>query len=199
MKEIVPEKTPKDPFLTELAKLAKQNDKIESQLYEQYNVKRGLRNADGTGVLVGLTEIGDVHGYIISEKEKVAVEGRLRYRGIEIEDIVAGFQKEKRHGFEETAYLLLFGEPPKRRDLTKFCHLLGKNRTLPEGFTENMILKAPSNNVMNKLARSVLASYSYDKTPEDRSLKNILRQCIGLIATFSDICGLRLSGEDSLL
>jgi citrate synthase len=181
---IVPEKTPKDPFLTELAKLAKQNNKIESQLYEQYSVKRGLRNADGTGVLVGLTEIGDVHGYIISEKEKVAVEGRLRYRGIEIEDLVEGFQKEKRHGFEETAYLLLFGELPRKKDLTKFCHLLGKSRILPEGFTENMILKAPSNNVMNKLARSVLANYSYDKTPEDRSLKNVLRQCIGLIARF---------------
>jgi citrate synthase len=181
---IVPEKTPKDPFLTELAKLAKQNNKIDPELYEKYSVKRGLRNADGTGVLVGLTEIGDVHGYIVSEKEKVPVEGKLRYRGMEIDDIVAGFQKEKRHGFEETAYLLLFGELPRKKDLTKFCHLLGRNRSLPEGFTENMILKAPSNNVMNKLARSVLAAYSYDKTPEDRSLKSILRQCIGLIARF---------------
>jgi citrate synthase len=181
---IVPEKTPKDPFLTELARLAKQNNKIDPELYEKFSVKRGLRNSDGTGVLVGLTEIGDVHGYIVSEKEKVAVPGRLRYRGMEIEDIVAGFQKEKRHGFEETAYLLLFGELPRKKDLTKFCHLLGKNRKLPEGFAENMILKAPSNNVMNKLARSVLAAYSYDKTPEDRSLKNILRQCIGLIARF---------------
>ncbi|MGA2915761.1 MAG: citrate/2-methylcitrate synthase [Sedimentisphaerales bacterium] len=181
---IVPEKTPKDPFLTELARLAKQNNKIEPELFEKFDVKRGLRNSDGTGVLVGLTEIGDVHGYIISEKEKVAVAGRLRYRGMEIEDIVAGFQKEKRHGFEETAYLLLFGELPKKKDLTKFCRLLGKNRVLPEGFAENMILKAPSNNVMNKLARSVLAAYSYDKTPEERSIKNILRQCIGLIARF---------------
>ena len=181
---IVPEKTPKDPFLTELARLAKQNNKIDPELFEKYDVKRGLRNSDGTGVLVGLTEIGDVHGYIINEKEKVAVPGRLRYRGIEIEDIVAGFQKEKRHGFEEVAYLLMFGELPKKKDLTKFCHLLGKNRSLPEGFAENMILKAPSNNVMNKLARSVLAVYSYDKTPEERSLKNILRQCIGLIARF---------------
>ncbi|MFA5291579.1 MAG: citrate/2-methylcitrate synthase [Phycisphaerae bacterium] len=181
---IVPEKTPKDPFLTELSRLAKQNNKIDPQLYEQFAVKRGLRNADGTGVLAGLTEIGDVHGYVINEGEKEAIEGRLRYRGMEIEDIVSGFQKEKRHGFEETAYLLLFGELPKKKDLTRFCHLLGKNRNLPEGFTENMILKAPSNNVMNKLARSVLAAYSYDKTPEDRSLKNILRQCIGLIARF---------------
>jgi len=181
---IVPEKMPKDPFLTELARLAKDNNKIDPQLFVKYDVKRGLRNADGTGVLVGLTEIGDVHGYIINEKEKVAMPGKLRYRGIEIEDIVAGFQKEKRHGFEETAYLLLFGELPKKKDLTKFNHLLGKHRNLPEGFTENMILKAPGSNVMNKLARSVLASYSYDKTPEDRSLKNVLRQCIGLIARF---------------
>lgn len=184
LEEIIPEHTPKDPFLAKLAKLARHNNKIEPGLYEQYNVKRGLRNADGTGVLVGLTEIGDVHGYIVSEKEKVPVEGRLRYRGIEIEDIVTGCLKEKRHGFEETAYLLLFGELPEKKDLTEFCRLLGKHRILPEGFTENMMLKAPSNNVMNKLARSVLACYSYDKTPEDRSLKNVLRQCIGLIARF---------------
>jgi citrate synthase len=181
---IVAEKAPKDPFLTELTKIAKQNNKIAPQLYEQYNVKRGLRNADGTGVLAGLTQVGDVHGYIINEGEKVAVDGRLRYRGIEIEDLVAGSQKEKRHGFEETAYLLMFGELPNKKDLHKFCRLLGKHRNLPEGFTENMILKAPSGNIMNKLARSVLAAYSYDKTPEDRSLKNVLRQCIGLIARF---------------
>jgi citrate synthase len=181
---IVEEKTPKDPFLTELTKIAKLNNKIAPQLYEQYNVKRGLRNADGTGVLAGLTQIGDVHGYIVSEGEKVAVEGRLRYRGMEIEDLVAGSQKEKRHGFEETAYLLMFGELPNKKELNQFCKLLGKYRDLPEGFTENMILKAPSCNIMNKLARSVLAAYSYDKMPEDRSLKNILRQCIGLIARF---------------
>jgi citrate synthase len=182
--EIIIDKTPKDPFLTELARLAKQNNKIDPELFEKFSVKRGLRNSDGTGVLVGLTEIGDVHGYIISEKEKVAVEGRLRYRGIEIEDIVGGFQKEKRAGYEETAYLLMFGELPKKKELTKFCHLLGRKRMLPEGFTENMTLKAPSSNVMNKLARSVLAYYSYDKDPEGRSLKNIVRQCIGLIAKF---------------
>jgi len=181
---IVEEKNPKDPFLTELTKIAKQNNKIPQYLYEQYNVKRGLRNADGTGVLAGLTRVGDVHGYIVSEGEKIAVDGRLRYRGMEIEDLVAGCQKEKRHGFEETAYLLMFGELPQKRELNKFCKQLGKNRALPEGFAENMILKAPSGNIMNKLARSVLAAYSYDKTPEDRSLKNILRQCIGLIARF---------------
>ncbi len=184
MEGIVPERTPKDPFLTELARLARQHNKIATELYEYYSVKRGLRNADGTGVLVGLTEIGDVHGYIVSEGEKEPVDGRLRYRGIDIEDVVAGFQKEKRPGYEEIAYLLLFGQLPKKEDLTKFCRFLGRNRKLPEGFTENMILKSPSDNVMNKLARSVLAGYSYDKTPEDRSLRNVLRQCIGLIARF---------------
>ncbi|MDD5010819.1 MAG: citrate/2-methylcitrate synthase [Phycisphaerae bacterium] len=181
---IIPERTPKDPFLVKLSRLARHNNRIPAELYEQFAVKCGLRNADGTGVLAGLTEIGDVHGYIISEKEKVPVEGKLRYRGMEIEDLVAGFQKEKRHGFEETAYLLLFGELPKKKDLTDFCRMLGRKRNLPEGFTENMILKSPSSNVMNKLARSVLALYSYDKTPEDRSMRNILRQCVGLIARF---------------
>ncbi len=184
LEEIIPERTPKDPFLAELAKIAKRQNKIPLQLYEYYNVKRGLRNTDGTGVLVGLTEIGDVHGYIVSEKEKVPVEGKLRYRGIEVEDIVSGFIKEKRHGFEETVYLLLFSELPSKDNLTKFCERLGQKRKLQEGFTENMVLKSPSSNIMNKLARSVLVQYSYDKTPEDRSPKNILRQCIGLIARF---------------
>jgi citrate synthase len=130
---IVVEKTPKNPFLTELARLVKDNTRIDPELFSKYDVKRGLRNSDGTGVLVGLTQIGDVHGYIINEKEKVAVPGKLRYRGIEIEDLVAGFQKEKRHGYEETAYLLLFGELPKKKDLTKFTHLLGRQRKLPDG------------------------------------------------------------------
>jgi citrate synthase len=181
---IVEEKAPNDPFLMELTKIARHNNKIAPHLYEQYSVKRGLRNADGTGVLAGLTQVGDVHGYIINEGEKVAVDGRLRYRGIEIEDLVAGCQREKRHGFEETAYLLMFGQLPGKKELGEFCRLLGKRRHLPEGFTENMILKSPSNNIMNKLARSVLGAYSYDKSSEDRSLKNVVRQCIGLIARF---------------
>jgi len=182
--EIIPAQfSLKDPFLTRLAQIARKNNKIPLQPYQQYDVKRGLRNADGTGVLVGLTEIGDVHGYIVIEKEKVPVPGRLKYRGFDITNIVEGCLKEKRHGFEETAYLLLFGQLPGRDDLNKFKKMLGRNRALPEGFTENMILKAPSSNIMNKLARSVLAFYSYDKNPEDRSLKNILRQCINLIAS----------------
>jgi citrate synthase len=160
------------------------NNQIDPALYTKYGVKRGLRNEDGTGVLVGLTQIGDVHGYIVDEKEKVAVEGRLRYRGIELKDLVAGFQSEKRFGFEETVYLLLFGQLPNKEELETFCEVLGSNRTLPQGFTEDMILKIPSNNIMNKLARSVLVSYSYDEDPEDNSVENVLKQAIQLIARF---------------
>ena len=174
----------KDAFLEALTKTARKNSKIKSDLYQHYNVKRGLRNADGTGVLVGLTEIGDVHGYIVDEGEKKPVHGRLSYRGLDVNDLVTGYQNEKRLGFEETAFLLLFGQLPGKTELESFNAMLGRNRSLPEGFTENMILKAPSGDIMNKLARSVLVAYSYDKKPEDRSLKNILRQCVGLIAKF---------------
>ncbi|MDD4189572.1 MAG: citrate/2-methylcitrate synthase [Eubacteriales bacterium] len=157
---------------------------INKDLYERYNVKKGLRNADGTGVLVGLTNIGDVHSYIIDEGEKVPVEGRLLYRGIDIYDLVEGFQRDKRFGFEECCYLLLFGELPSKHDLEEFNRLLGSNRELQEGFTRETILKAPSWNIMNKLARSVLASYSYDENPEDLGTENVIRQCITLIASF---------------
>ena len=174
----------RDVFLDNITKIARKNSKIKPELYQHYNVKRGLRNADGTGVLVNLTEIGDVHGYIIDEGEKKPTQGRLCYRGLNINDLVGGCQKERRFGFEETVFLLLFGQLPKKTELEKFNAILGRNRSLPEGFTENMILKAPGSNIMNKLARSVLVAYSYDRKPEDRSLKNILRQCIGLTAKF---------------
>lgn len=163
---------------------ATKKNAINTELYHKFNVKRGLRNADGTGVLVGLTSIGDVHGYILDENEKVPVEGRLRYRGIDVEDIVEGFQKEKRFGFNEVAYLLLFGDLPNQQQLMHFREMIGECRALPDGFTENMILKAPSSNIMNKLARSILACYSYDKNPEDLSVKNVVRQCIELLARF---------------
>ncbi len=173
-----------DKILSDYAHKVTHNNTIDSSLFTKYNVKRGLRNADGTGVLVGLTTVGEVHGYVFDENEKRAVEGRLRYHGIEIEDLVEGFQKEKRFGFHETAYLLLFGELPTLSELQAFDDLLDSQRDLPEGFTENMILKAPSPDVMNKLARAVLASYSYDENPDDISLTNMLRQCIELIARF---------------
>ncbi|MDP4094768.1 MAG: citrate/2-methylcitrate synthase [Bacillota bacterium] len=167
-----------------LGTIIEKNDRIDPELYKKYNVKRGLRDLDGTGVLVGLTEIGDVRAYIFDEEEKVPTEGKLFYRGIEINDLVHGFQSEKRFGFEECCYLLLFGELPKMDELLEFQALLGEFRSLPAGFTEDMILKAPSKDIMNKLARSVLAAYSYDKNPDDVSLKNTIRQCIEIIARF---------------
>lgn len=170
--------------MEELSLLMQKNSQIDPELYTRYNVKRGLRNSDGTGVLVGLTEIGDVHSYIMDEGEKIPVEGRLKYRGVDIYDLVRGFEADKRFGFEECCYLLLFGELPSREKLEKFNKLLSENRELPDNFTEDMILKAPSFDIMNKLARSVLASYSYDSNPDDTSIKNVLRQCIELIARF---------------
>lgn len=160
---------------------------ITPDLYTKFNVKRGLRNQDGTGVLVGLTEIGDVHGYIKDEEEKIPVEGVLRYRGIDIQNIVKGFQARKEHGFEETAFLLLFGFLPTQEELVEFKRVLGELRTLPAGFTEDMILKNPSNNIMNKLARSVLAMYSYDDDPENYDITNVLFQSVRLIAQFPTI------------
>jgi citrate synthase len=171
-------------YLDDLTRICVASGTIKPELYQKYNVKRGLRNADGTGVLVGLTNIGDVHGYIVDENEKVPVDGRLRYRGIDVEEIVRGFQAEKRHGFHEVAYLLLFGRLPTNEQLTYFNGMLGACRDLPEGFTENMILKAPSPDIMNKLARAVLASYSYDANPDEISIRNVLRQGIELIARF---------------
>lgn len=169
-------------FLETHTPIAERNNRIDPEEYTRYNVKRGLRNADGSGVLVGLTEIGDVHGYIIDEGETVPVEGRLRYRGIDLRDIVNGFQLGRRRGFEEVAYLLLFGELPDAHSLEEFTELLGSLRTLPDNFTEDMILKAPSPNIMNKLARSVLAYYSFDPNPDEESLQNLLAQSIALIA-----------------
>lgn len=166
----------------ELCELSRSIYTMEPELYNTYNVKRGLRNADGSGVLVGLTKVGEVHGYVLDEGEKLPVYGSLRYRGIDVEEIVHACRREKRFGFEEVAYLLLFGQLPSKEALEKFTGYLGEKRALPRNFTEDMILKAPSGDIMNKLARCVLASYSYDENPEDNSLENVLRQCFELIA-----------------
>jgi citrate synthase len=163
------------------------NDYIDSELYGRYNVKRGLRNADGTGVLVGLTRIGDVHGYIMDEGEKIPLEGKLYYRGIDVEDLAAAAAAEGRFGFEETVYLLMFGSLPSREQLDNFCALMGEKRYLPENFAEDSIMKAPSRDIMNKLGRSVLTLYSYDPDPDNQSPENVLRQCIELIARFPTI------------
>ncbi len=170
-----------------LVALALQNNSINPELYEKYNVKRGLRNADGTGVLVGLTKIGDVHSYVIDENEKIPVEGILRYRGYDVMQLVQGFTSEGRFGFEECCYLLLFGSLPNAQELAEFEGLLGIERKLPDNFTEDMILKAPSTDIMNKMARAVLASYSYDSNPNDNSIQNVVRQCVQLIARFPAI------------
>lgn len=159
-------------------------NKINSQFFTKYNVKKGLRNSDGSGVLVGLTEIGEVHGYIMYDGERKEDEGGLIYRGIDVVEMVKGFQAENRFGFEEVCYLLMFGELPRRDQLDEFTQLLGDLRALPNGFTEDMILKAPSSDIMNKLARSVLVSYSYDSDPDSIEPKNLLRQSIELIARF---------------
>jgi citrate synthase len=163
------------------------NDYIDSDLYGKYNVKRGLRNTDGTGVLVGLTRIGDVHGYIMDEGEKIPQEGKLYYRGIDIETLVENAVAEGRFGFEETIYLLMFGVLPTAEQLDAFCKLLGEKRILPANFAEDSIMKAPSRDVMNKLGRSVLTLYSYDDDPESYTPENVLRQCIELIARFPTI------------
>ena len=152
------------------------------ETFKKYGVKRGLRNEDGTGVMAGLTSVGQVVGYYIDDGEKLPTEGKLRYRGYDIEDLVRSCEREGRFGFEEVAFLLLFGHLPTEEKLTTFTKLLGNMRILPEGFAEDMILKAPSKNIMNKIARSVLASYSYDVNPDETSVGNILRQSIELIA-----------------
>lgn len=171
-------------FLDSHSGFAEHQNAIRSEMYSRFNVKRGLRNEDGTGVLVGLTEIGEVHGYIMDEGDKVPVEGRLSYRGVDIRDFVDGFQRDGRFGFEEAVYLLLFGILPPQKDLETFKSVLAAKRELPHGFTEDMVLRAPSSDIMNKLARSVLVSYSYDANPDPVDIRNVLRQCIELIARF---------------
>ncbi|MDR0637322.1 MAG: citrate/2-methylcitrate synthase [Spirochaetaceae bacterium] len=163
------------------------NDDIDFSLYDKYNVKRGLRNADGTGVLVGLTRVGDVKGYEMRDGMKVAIDGKLFYRGVDVEDIVMRAAAERRYAFEETAYLLMFGSLPNEGQLEGFCRILGANRRLPPDFAEDNIMKSPSRNVMNKLARSVLTLYSWDKQPENNSSENVLRQCIEIVARFPTI------------
>ena len=152
------------------------------ELFKAYGVKRGLRNEDETGVMAGLTSVGQVSGYYMEDAEKRPAEGHLRYRGYDINDIVQNCEKENRFGYEEVVFLLLFGELPDKKRLEQFTELMGELRPLPNGFAEDMILKAPSSNIMNKIARSVLAMYSYDDNPDDVSVENILRQSIELIS-----------------
>ena len=168
--------------LIELAKTIAKNNVIPQELYEKNNVKRGLRNANGTGVLVGITHVGSVVGYEKNGDVKIPVEGQLYYRGISIFDLVNGFQKDHRLGFEETAYLLLFGHLPNPKQLADFNELLEDSRSLPQNYKEDVIFRIPALNIMNKLQRTVLTLYSYDDNPDDTSIENVLRQSIDLIA-----------------
>lgn len=173
-----------DGFFTRMGESVEIETRFRPGLYNRYNVKRGLRNEDGSGVLVGLTEIGEVHAYVFDDNEKIPVEGKLVYRGIDINDLVKGFITEDRHGFEECVYLLLFGQLPTSTQLADFRQVMGHFRKLPEDYVRDNILKAPSMDVMNKLARLVLVKYSYDSNPDDVSVLNLLRQSMDLIATF---------------
>jgi len=160
----------------------KLNSFIDPELYAKYQVKRGLRDLDGRGVLVGLTEISQVESSIIKNNKVISAPGSLKYRGINIQNLVDGFLKDNRFGFEETCYLLLFGDLPKKEELKNFADLLSKYRNLPEDFVQDMILKMPSKNIMNSLARSILALYTIDDKAEDTSASNVLEQCMRLIA-----------------
>lgn len=171
-----------DRMLDDLCQKSEKSSFINPELYQKYEVKRGLRDISGKGVLAGLTEIGEVHSYIIDENEMIPVPGRLIYRGIDINDLVDGFWSEDRFGFEETSYLLLFGELPDKEKLVDYEEMLVKFRKLPEGFVRDMIMKAPSKDMMNVMARSVLSMYSFDENPDDISVKNILRQSLQMIA-----------------
>ena len=175
------------PQIRELTELSRKCSSIDPQLYTRYDVKRGLRDINGKGVLTGLTEISE----IISSKEvggkSVPCEGQLYYRGINIKDIVRGFISENRFGFEETVYLLLFGDLPTQEQLSDFKDLLFRYRSLPTNFVRDIIMKAPTFDMMNTLARSVLTLYAYDEKPSDTSLENVLRQCIEMIALFPQL------------
>lgn len=158
------------------------NNSIDKSYYEKYGVKRGLRNPDGTGVVAGVTNICNVHGYVMNEGEKEPVEGKLFYRGYNLNDLVTNVMEDDRFGYEEVAFLLLFGTLPTRTELDVFSKLIDVNRELPPSFFEDMILKAPSRNVMNKMARSILALYSYDDTPERNTADHELSTAISIIS-----------------
>ena len=172
------------PEVEQLAQLCISDCKIEPSMYTEYHVYRGLRDLNGNGVLTGLTEISEIQSKKTVDGVDVPCEGRLFYRGYEIQDLVRGFLTDKRFGFEEATYLLLFGELPDAGQLQAFTELLASYRSLPNSFVRDLIMKAPSENMMNSMARSVLTMYSYDRNAEDTSIPNVLRQCLQLIAMF---------------
>jgi citrate synthase len=174
------------PQIEHLSSLAVANSEIDPSLYLQYNVKRGLRDATGKGVLTGLTELSEVQGHAMIDGVDTEIEGVLRYRGYAIEDLVER-SSQKRFAFEEAVYLLLFGTLPNEREFEEFKQLFSGYRNLPTHFVRDIIMKAPSKDMMNTLARSVLTLYSYDNIPDDISVENVLRQCLELIALFPQL------------
>ena len=191
--------------IEELAKICESNGAIDLELYKKYDVKRGLRDLDGNGVLTGLTEISEIRQKKIVDGKAVPCDGKLFYRGINIEDLVNGVKQDNRFGFEEVTYLLLFGKLPNKKELAKFSSLLNDYRTLPKNFIRDVIMKAPSEDMMNTLARCVLMLFSYDENANDISIPNVLRQCLRLIAIFPllSVYGYQAynfyTGKDSML
>ena len=171
-------------YISNLSERAVKSAIVDQTLYNKYDVKRGLRDINGKGVLAGLTDIAEVRAYLMENGETVPCEGKLFYRGIDVEEIVDGFVSEGRFGFEETIYLLLFGELPNINEFEEFKELLAQLRNLPEGFVRDVIMRAPSKDIMNTLARSVLTLYSFDDKADDTSITNVLEQSLRLIAGF---------------
>ena len=172
-----------DEKVQKLVEYSMKSGKIDVDLYAEYDVKRGLRDSSGKGVLTGLTEISDVVSFGYIDGEKVPIDGELYYQGVNVEDLVRG-EANRRFAFEETTYLLLFGKLPTKAQLREFIDILGVYRELPDTFVRDVIMKAPSSNMMNTLQKSVLTMYSYDPKPEDISVGNVLRQSLQLIAQF---------------
>lgn len=172
------------PEIERLTEVCKEHSSFDLSLYGKYDVKRGLRDINGKGVLAGLTQVSNVQATKIVDGQEVPCAGSLSYRGYDIKELTGGFIRDKRFGFEETAYLLLFGKLPDKEELKEFTDLLANQRSLPKNFTRDVIMKAPSSDIMNALSRSVLTLYSYDKNPDDISLPNVLRQCLNLISVF---------------
>ena len=176
-----------DTSLSILCDELRKNNRIPPEKFQRYQVKRGLRNEDGTGVMAGLTLVCNVHGYVLNEGERAPVEGSLTYRGYNIADLVNGARADGRFGYEEIAWLLLFGKLPTEKQLHGFIELLSEYRELPENFTENMLVKMPSPNIMNQMSRAVLALYAEDDDPDTLSDENVLRQSIDLLAKMPNI------------
>ena len=173
-----------DGYFGRLSEEYKKHNSIPSSDFERYNVKRGLRNSDGTGVLAGVTQICNVHGYLLNEGERMPIHGELTYRGYSIEDLVDNCIEENRFGFEEVAYLLMMGKLPTDEELKEFNKVVGSMRMLPDYFAEDMILRLPSRNIMSNLSRAVLDLSPFDERADDNSLENNLRQSIELFARF---------------